>query len=259
MLRYVYATELDRHPGLKDTMFRHRAQQFKERLGWEVSVDAHGEERDEYDAMNPLYVIWEREDGSHGGSMRFLPTTGRTMVNDHFAALNDGERIESPFIWECTRFCLAPDAGREVAAALVLGAGEIMSRMHLEHFVGVFDPRMERIYRLYGVEPMVKGSAGTGRDRIAVGLWEMQESAWPKTLARVGVSRETSARWWADSMSNLPTQAAEIPANPFAVADPTLAMAATRRKKTPTEPSPAAMIPPFIAALAAPRARFLHG
>lgn len=258
MLRYVYASELDRHPRLKATMFRHRAQQFKERLGWEVSVDENGEERDEYDAMNPLYVIWQRADGTHGGSMRFLPTTGRTMVNDHFAALNNGERIESPFIWECTRFCLAPDAGREVAAALVLGAGEIMARMHLEHFVGVFDPRMERIYRLYGVEPMVKGTTGEGRDRIAVGLWEMQAAAWPKTLARVGVTRETSARWWTDSMTGLPTEADADAQNPFDTRVAEVAMAPAR-KKTPTEPSPAAMIPPFIAALAAPRARFLHG
>lgn len=258
MLRYVYASELDRYPGLKATMFRDRAHQFKERLGWEVTVDANGEERDEYDALNPLYVIWEQADGTHGGSMRFLPTTGQTMVNDHFSHLTDGVHIESPFIWECTRFCLAPDAGREVAAALVLGAGEIMSRMHLEHFVGVFDPRMERIYRLYGVTPMVKGTAGEGRDRIAVGLWEMQDDAWPKTLARVGISRETSAQWWTQSMTNLPTEAPSGTRNPF---DTRVAEVAytPRRKKTPSEPSPAAMIPPFIAALAAPRARFLHG
>ena len=33
--------------------------------------------------LNPLYVIWEIPDGSHGGSMRFLPTSGRTMVHEH--------------------------------------------------------------------------------------------------------------------------------------------------------------------------------
>jgi acyl homoserine lactone synthase len=78
MLRYLYADQLDAFPKLRDSMFRDRADQFSERLGWEVSVDENGFEKDQYDALNPLYVIWEMPDGSHGGSMRFLPTTRRT-------------------------------------------------------------------------------------------------------------------------------------------------------------------------------------
>jgi acyl homoserine lactone synthase len=159
-------------------------------------VNENGEERDEYDDLNPLYIIWEREDGTHGGSMRFLPTVGRTMVNDHFSHLTDGVKIESPFIWECTRFCLAPNAERKVSAALVLGAGELMANFHLSHFVGVFDPRMERIYRLYGVQPDVIGKKGEGRDQIGVGLWEMNAEAWPRTLNRVGVTRAISRQWF---------------------------------------------------------------
>ena len=168
MLRYVYGHDLVRYPQLADSMFRDRAEQFATRLGWAVTVDGHGHERDAYDALDPLYVIWEAPDGSHGGSMRFLPTTGRTMVNDHFAHIA-GARIDSPFIWECTRFCISPRAtgpvARKAAAALVLGAGEVMERAQLQHFVGVFDPRMERIYRLYGVEPDVIGGRGAGPHR----------------------------------------------------------------------------------------------
>lgn len=201
MLRYIYGRDLAKYPILRDTMFRDRADQFKTRLGWDVSVNAAGYERDEYDDMNPLYVIWEMQDGHHGGSMRFLPTVGSTMVNDHFSHLCDGVHIESPLIWECTRFCLAPGADRRASAALVLGAGEVMARFHLQHFVGVFDPRMERIYRMMGLEPDVIGTSGTGKDCIGVGLWEMNEAAWPKTLARVGVDRETSVRWFDVSFS----------------------------------------------------------
>ena len=137
MLRYVYASDLGDHPKLARTMFRDRADQFKTRLGWDVHVDKDGYERDEYDDLNPLYVIWEEPDGSHGGSMRFLPTTGRTMVNEHFGDLISGP-ITSPVIWECTRFCLARGAGSHVAAALMLGGGEIMQNFGIEHFVGVF-------------------------------------------------------------------------------------------------------------------------
>ena len=195
MLRYLYATDLDRFPRLARSMFTDRAEQFSRRLGWEVRVNAVGEERDAYDGLNPLYVIWERPDGRHGGSMRFLPTTGRTMVNDHFAFLNDGRPIESPLIWECTRFCLAPGADRRASAALALGAGELMDAFHLEHFVGVFDARMERIYRLMGLEPEVLGRRGTGREAIGAGLWSMHDDAFAPTLKRVGVTRATSRGW----------------------------------------------------------------
>lgn len=201
MLRYIYGNDLHQFPLLRDTMFRDRAGQFKTRLGWEVCVNEAGEERDEYDAMNPLYVIWQNSDGAHGGSMRFLPTVGQTMVNDHFGHLTVGVRIESPLIWECTRFCLAPGAERRVSAGLVLGAGEVMANFHLEHFVGVFDPRMERIYRLMELEPDVIGTAGEGREKIGVGLWEMRAAAWPRTLERVGVSRETSLGWFRQSFA----------------------------------------------------------
>lgn len=100
MIRYLYGDQLAKHPLLARAMFEDRADQFKTRLGWEVTVNADGQERDEYDDLNPLYVIWETATGVHGGSMRFLPTTGRTMVNDHFLDLTDGVPIQSPFIWE---------------------------------------------------------------------------------------------------------------------------------------------------------------
>ncbi|NDR58970.1 acyl-homoserine-lactone synthase [Aliiruegeria sabulilitoris] len=204
MLRYVYGTDLDRFAKLRDTMFQDRAEQFSHRLGWEVSVNSRGEERDQYDVLNPLYVIWELEDGSHGGSMRFLPTSGRTMINEHFSHLLDGVKIESPFIWECTRFCISPQADRRAAAALVLGGGELMDNFMLSHFCGVFDPRMERIYRLYHVDPDIIGMTGEGKDRIGAGLWEMKPEAWAPTLKRLGIDRETSRSWFDLSFNRAP-------------------------------------------------------
>ena len=136
MLRYVYGDELGRYDRLARSMFTDRADQFARRLGWDVAVDAAGEERDAYDALNPLYVIWETPEGAHAGSMRFLPTTGPVMVNDHFAHLLTGA-VVSPLIWECTRFCLARGAPAHVAAALMLGGGEIMRGFGIAHFVGV--------------------------------------------------------------------------------------------------------------------------
>jgi acyl homoserine lactone synthase len=195
MLRYVYANDLHAYPKLAKAMFEDRADQFKTRLGWEVEVDAQGAERDAYDDMNPLYVIWEEPDGSHGGSMRFLPTTGSVMVNDHFGHLISGP-ITSPLIWECTRFCLARGAGAHVAAALMLGGGEIMQGFGIKHFVGVFDARMVRIYRMIGSCPEVLGSEGDGRDRISVGLWGFEPSAQSKVASRAGISPQQSRFWF---------------------------------------------------------------
>lgn len=204
MLRYIYGTDLHNFPKLRDTMFRDRADQFKARLGWEVTVDEDGFETDQYDALNPLYVIWENADGTHGGSMRFLPTVGRTMVNEHFGDLMSGP-VVSPTIWECTRFCLNRNAESRVAAALMLGGGEIMQNFQIHHFVGVFDARMVRIYRMIGSSPDVLGSAGEGRDKISVGLWHFAPEAQAKVAQRAGVSIGLSELWFERSFGGRST------------------------------------------------------
>lgn len=196
MIRYIYASDLHKHPALAASMFRHRADQFKTRLGWEVSIDENGEERDEYDAENPLYVVWEEIDGSHGGSMRLLPTTGRTMVNDHFSHLTGGVRIQSPLIWECTRFCIAQGAKPGVAAALMLAGGEVMRSFGVDHYVGVFDARMVRIYRRIGACPEIIGQQGEGRDMIAIGLWEFSAEAQSCVARSSGISPTLSKSWF---------------------------------------------------------------
>lgn len=202
MLRYHYANELNQFPRLRDSMFRDRADQFHTRLGWEVNVDENGFEKDEYDGMNPLYVIWQRPDGLHGGSMRFLPTVDRTMVNDHFKDLTDGVEIRSPLIWECTRFCLSRHAESRVAGALMLAGGELMRAFGLSHFVGVFDARMVRIYRMIGSSPDILGSAGEGREQISVGLWEYDPMDRLKVLQRAGLSSEISEMWFERSFGH---------------------------------------------------------
>lgn len=96
MLRYVYADELHKYPKLAEGMFRDRADQFKTRLGWDVHVNDRGEERDQYDDLKPVYVIWEEPDGGHGRSMRVLPPTGPVMVNEVFGHLTGGKPISTP-------------------------------------------------------------------------------------------------------------------------------------------------------------------
>ncbi|MFV2033912.1 MAG: acyl-homoserine-lactone synthase [Halocynthiibacter sp.] len=209
MLRYLYGDQLHDFPKLRDTMFRDRAEQFRRRLGWDVYVNRAGEERDQYDLMNPLYVIWQRTDGTHGGSMRFLPTVGDTMVNDHFLHLTDGVRIQSPLVWECTRFCLAPEAEARVSALLMLGGTEVGLGFYLRHAVGVFDSRMVRIYRRLGWGPTILGADGTGRDAVSVGLWEFSPAVRDRMLRKSGVTAAVSQLWFERAFGREKQQFAE--------------------------------------------------
>lgn len=206
MIRYLYGDQLKTVPKLARTMFEDRADQFKTRLEWNVTVDASGQERDAYDDLNPLYVIWETATGVHGGSMRFLPTTGRTMVNEHFLGLTDGVAFQSPFIWECTRFCLSRNAEPGTAAALMLAGGEIMQGFGIRHFVGVFDARMVRIYNRIGAAPEVLGTQGAGRQSISVGLWDFSKAAQKRVSRAAGISLQTSRGWFEASFGHMTPQ-----------------------------------------------------
>ncbi len=195
MLHFLHADQLHTQPELRDSMFRDRADQFRTRLGWEVSVTEHGEERDQYDDLNPLYVIWETE-GRHGGSMRFLPTTGRTMINEHFLGLLDGRPLQNASIWECTRFCLARGAAPNVSAALMLGGAELGLGRGLDFSVGVFDARMVRIYGRLGWSPAILGTAGEGREAVSAGLWRYSEEIADRMAEKAGIPRARSRSWY---------------------------------------------------------------
>lgn len=211
MIRFLAAKQLNSFPQLRDGMFRDRADQFLTRLGWDVTVDENGFERDAYDGLNPLYVICQDRLGQHQGSMRFLPTNGRNMIEDHFSELLGGAAIRDDRLWECTRFCLTRGAGPLVAGRLMSAGGEILRGFGLDGFAGVFDERMVRIYRRIGSKPEILGSGGSGRDRVSVGIWRFTDAARARVARRAGWSEATVAYWFR-------RQFGDAPANPFRMA-----------------------------------------
>ena len=85
-----------------------------------------------------------------------------------------------------------------------------MERFGVEHFVGVFDARMVRIYRMIGSSPEVLGSEGEGREQISVGLWHFAEAAKDKVAARAGISPTISRMWFDRAFGeNLPVELAQ--------------------------------------------------
>lgn len=185
MIRKIYGMNDKRNAQVIDDMFRTRKRLFRDRLGWDVTVDARGWELDEYDALHPLYLVSLDEKGAHQGSLRLLPTTGETMLRDHFRDVFDGVDITSPRIWECTRFCVDAEATanltrrgvQRVTTELLLGICEIGLQSGISQIVGVFDRRMIRIYGRGGWSPEVVGEAGEGRDAVYLGLWDVSEES----------------------------------------------------------------------------------
>jgi len=191
-IKLITGMDLANNEALLDGMFKARKRLFADRLGWDVTVDAKGWETDQYDPLHPLYLIATDERGLHLGSLRLLPTTGDTMLRDVFASVFDDTVIESPLIWECTRFCIEGGKSEKVGAglhrattALLLGICETGLRAGIQQIVGVFDRRMIRIYRRGGWAPEVVGESGTGREAVFLGVWDVSE-AYAESIRKAG-------------------------------------------------------------------------
>ncbi len=174
------------HSGLLDQMYRLRAEVFHERLGWDVTVK-NGKERDQFDDANPMYLISIDSYGSIKGSLRLLPTTGPNMLGNVFQELlNDGEVVESPLIWESTRFCVSRSAAAEITGKrlnrttgeLLAGLVEVSIMAGLISVVSVFDGMMKRILSQAGYPADIIGEPKRiGKCMTYAGLFPVDISA----------------------------------------------------------------------------------
>ncbi len=88
-------------------MFAFRHKVFYRQLGWEVHT-RYQLEFDEFDDMDPVYMVAEDEAGGIEGCWRLLPTTGPTMLRDTFPQLLKGESMPcDSHVWELSRFAVA--------------------------------------------------------------------------------------------------------------------------------------------------------
>ncbi|MBZ9898313.1 MULTISPECIES: acyl-homoserine-lactone synthase [unclassified Mesorhizobium] len=103
--------------GLIDQMHALRARVFRDRLGWNVTVKS-GRETDEYDALDPTYLLAVTDDLRNvAGCARLLPATGPTMLGQTFPVLlgSDPMPCHSGLI-ESSRFCVDTELGSRNAA-----------------------------------------------------------------------------------------------------------------------------------------------
>ncbi|MBR0840460.1 conjugal transfer protein TraI [Bradyrhizobium liaoningense] len=139
-------------------MHRLRHRVFKLRLAWEVQTSGDMEV-DDFDGLQPDYLIQVADNGQVQGSVRLLPTLGPTMLRDTFPALLEGNPAPStPLVWESSRFAIdvAADAAKgnhgitRAAYELFAGMVEFGISRQLTDIVTVTDARMERILRRAG-------------------------------------------------------------------------------------------------------------
>lgn len=199
MLKFLYRDQLHFYPTLRDTMFRDRTAAAKAGLGGEIQNPSQDAAQNRCDDLNPLYVILQRWDGSHGGSQWFLPAAALGFGMVEFTDLIAVRCSQNPVLWASTRLCLAPEANPMTAAAVMLGAAELMAHLGQRHIVGIFDARMARLYRSIGIHLKVIAWRAKGRRALCLGLWSVDLATTQKlarqsrlTLAQVTMWRERS-------------------------------------------------------------------
>jgi N-acyl-L-homoserine lactone synthetase len=197
MIRYFQGREQHRYSRDADEMFRLRAHQFRDRLGWDVDVK-DGWERDQFDEMNPLYLVSKDEQtGRVAGCMRYLPTTGPTMMRVFDKFFDQPYDIESPLVWEGSRFAIDPTVAKNrftprglclTTFELMAGAVEVALMAGVEHVVGIMDRYALCIYRRTGNGPEIIASSDklqTGT--IYIGRWDITEAALESVRERSGI------------------------------------------------------------------------
>lgn len=138
---------------LLDRMHELRARVFKHRLDWDVQVE-HNQEKDEYDRLDPTYLVLVGNDGQVIGCARLLPSTGPTMLGQTFPFLADASRVpKSGRVVESSRFCIDTERSDIVSASglrdathtLFAGIIEWSVANGFDQIVTVTDVRFERI------------------------------------------------------------------------------------------------------------------
>lgn len=157
-------------------MFRLRAAIFGRRLEWDVSIRGK-EERDQYDDLNPTYILAMVEQGLVAGCARLLPVAGPTMLECTFPQLlAEGRLAAHAGMVESSRFCVdttlpgGTGGGLLHLATLTMFAGIIEWSMEnrYDEIVTATDLRFERILSRAGWPMKRLGDSMTIGNTVAV-------------------------------------------------------------------------------------------
>lgn len=143
------------HTDLIDQMHALRARVFFDRLGWKVSI-VNGKDVDEFDRLEPTYILVVTDAEKVVGCARLLPASGPTMLRDTFPQLLANGRLDGHAqMIESSRFCVdttaalaRPERSLNIATlTLFAGIIEWSIANNYSEIVTATDIRFERILR----------------------------------------------------------------------------------------------------------------
>ena len=200
MIRIVTKDNAESHLNNLHQMHRIRKTVFKDRLGWDVAVS--GElEVDEYDALEPSYLLSIDRRGIVNGCVRLLPTTGPNMLRDIFPSFVTKVAVpRSERVWEASRFAVtsngtAAEAGiSQTTYDLLIGVLKFGLSNGISTIACVVDVRMERILRRAGWQLERLGPAHRIGNTVALaGQLDVSAQILRQLEARVGLAHAAAA------------------------------------------------------------------
>ncbi|PJF08289.1 acyl-homoserine-lactone synthase [Pseudorhodobacter sp. MZDSW-24AT] len=205
MIIVIDALNKDRFGDLLDEMFQLRARVFGDRLGWEVEI-VDGREIDQFDRLDPAYVIGLDDEGHVISCVRALQTTGPHMLSDVFQVLLDGEPpLRSATLWESTRFCVDTqrlcrdgESMKAVSMAtceLMIGSLEYARRSGISDIITVIDPVVNRVLKRSDNAPYdyVGSTKQMGKVPAMAALLDCTEERISRVRAFAGIQHDVFA------------------------------------------------------------------
>ncbi|SHM70691.1 N-acyl-L-homoserine lactone synthetase [Duganella sacchari] len=156
-MRITVGTASTLGPERMAKLTRYRHQVFVEKLGWDLDL-RDGQELDQFDHDDTVYLVaWDEQDRV-GGCARLLPTTRPYLLQEVFPQLLNGAPApRSDEVWELSRFAAVdpeavstPAAGQLSSAAtlqLLAAAVESAAERGARRLITVSPPGVERLLR----------------------------------------------------------------------------------------------------------------
>jgi N-acyl-L-homoserine lactone synthetase len=173
MFQIMSLADLTAAPMLRQSMLRHRAQQFVGRHGWSLRLTGDLE-IDEFDADGTRYGILS-EDGRHLASIRLRHARDGSMVERFFPSFWDDHRALLRDLPEVTRLCIAPrsdpDWRSDALVELLVGLCGHCLRAGTDRFFGIVYPSVARNLARAGWPPAVIGQRKRQGDDLVLAVW----------------------------------------------------------------------------------------
>lgn len=194
-------------PFLMEKLSRYRHKVFIEKLGWQLPT-YNGQERDQFDRDDALYIVSQDDNDEINGCARLLPTVKPYLLGEIFPGLMGGAPIpRTPDVWELSRFAAVDfNAPRDSALAQfssplavdLLEASLECAAAHRAHKVITVSPMgVERLLRKAGFRAERAGPPMRVEGSHIFGCWITcrSEMDWMSCQAGLSVGAMPGAGW----------------------------------------------------------------